>query len=117
MRHVGPPARFARKKSRRLGNRLKLNLHRREVGGIKRSEMNDCWLVPWVPSWTLLSFPNCLALLKECTDTFVLVFSREAQRKQIHFATQALIKIGLRRKLHRFLRQLQSDGALLGDAI
>src|SRR6185503_4617944 len=63
-----------------------------------------------------LTLERRLALLEEGVDAFVFIFRREAERKQIHFTPEAFIQTRSRRQLHCFLRELQRNWTLVGDA-
>src|SRR5215212_11085482 len=64
-----------------------------------------------------LSLKNRLALLKKRLDSFVLVFGREAEGKEVNFAAKAFVQIRARGQLDGLFRHAERDRTLLGDAV
>ena len=65
----------------------------------------------------LAVLPDRVALLEECLDAFLFIFTREAESKQIDLVLQSFAQIHSRRAFHRFFRHAKRYRALLGDLL
>ena len=65
----------------------------------------------------LPTFEFGFAFFQKSLHALVLVFTREDEREEIHFAAQTFVEVRSRSELHRFFGEAQSDRTLLGNPI